>query len=74
MIIKDPYKNWDNSYSEILRELDSTGEPPTAILSHQEFYDILCEYVEKAVKDKDAAFQAEAMGYLRLFKENYHLK
>ncbi len=51
-----------------------TGEPPTAFLSYQEFYDILCEYVEKAMKDKDAAFQNEARGYLRLFQENHHLK
>ena len=51
-----------------------TGEPPTTFLSYQEFYDILCEYVEKAIKDKDAAFQTEARKYLHLFKEKHNLK
>lgn len=52
----------------------NTSEPPTTILSYQEFYDILCEYVERAIKDKDAAFQIEARSYLRLFKEKHNLK
>ena len=51
-----------------------TGEPPTTILSYQEFYDILCEYVEKAIKEKDAAFQTEARKYIHLFKEKHNLK
>lgn len=51
-----------------------TGEPPTTLLSYQEFYDILCEYVEGAIKDKDAVFQAQARKYLLLFKEKYNLK
>lgn len=51
-----------------------TGEPPTTLLSYQEFYDILCEYVEGAIKNKDAVFQAQARKYLLLFKEKYNLK
>ena len=51
-----------------------TGEPPTTFLSYQEFYDILCEYVEKAIKDKGSAFQDEARKYLCLFKERYNLR
>lgn len=51
-----------------------TGEPPAAFLSYQEFYDILCGYVEKAIKEKDAEFRTEARKYLRLFKEKYNLK
>ena len=50
------------------------SEPPTALLSYQELYDILCEYVEKAMKDKDADFQTEARKYLLLFKEKHNLK
>ena len=49
------------------------SEPPTTLLSYQEFYDVLCEYVEKAIKDKDASFQDEAREYLHLFKGNHNL-
>ena len=51
-----------------------TGEPPTTFLTYQEFYDILCEYVERTIKDKDAELQNEARNYLLLFKEKYNLK
>ena len=51
-----------------------TGESPTTFLTYQEFYDILCEYVERTIKDKDAEFQTEARKYLLLYKENYNLK
>ena len=52
----------------------NTSEPPTTILSYQDFYDILCKYVEKAITDKDEAFQTEARKYLLLFKEKHNLK
>ncbi|MCR5307068.1 MAG: hypothetical protein K6E36_11260 [Oscillospiraceae bacterium] len=44
------------------------------ILTYQEFYDFLRKYVEEAIIDMDAEFQAEARKYLLLFKERYHLK
>ena len=57
----------------VFDEAFNMSEPPTTLLSYQEFYDVLCEYVEKAIKDKDASFQDEAREYLHLFKENHNL-
>ena len=58
----------------IFDEALNMSETPTTLLSYQEFYDVLCEYVEKAIKDKDADFQTEARKYLLLFKEKHNLK
>ena len=58
----------------VFDEALNMSEPPTTLLSYQEFYDVLCEYVEKAIKDKDADFQTEARKYLLLFKEKHNLK
>ena len=58
----------------VFDECFDTGEPPAAILSYQEFYDILCEYVENAIQNKDAAFKILARTYLLLFKERHNLK
>ena len=57
----------------VFDEAFNMSEPPTTLLSYQEFYDVLCEYVEKAIKDKDASFQDEAREYLHLFKGNHNL-
>ena len=58
----------------VFDEAFNMSEPPTTLLSYQEFYDVLCEYVEKAIKGKDASFQDETRKYLLLFKEKHNLK
>ncbi len=58
----------------VFDEALNISEPTTTLLSYQEFYDVLCEYVEKTIKDKDADFQTEARKYLLLFKEKHNLK
>ena len=48
------------------------GDP--IIMSYQEFYALLCCYVEIRIADESEAFQTTARTYLNALKEKYHLK
>ncbi len=47
------------------------GDP--VIMSYQEFYEVLCHYVEKRIENENEEIKATARGYLKNFQERYHL-
>ena len=48
-------------------------EDEPEFLSYQEFYDILSEYVEEAIKDMGEDYKSTARQHLKTFKEKYNL-
>ena len=47
------------------------GDP--VIMSYQEFYEVLCHYVEKRIVNENEEIKATARNYLNHFKERYRL-
>ncbi len=52
-------------------ECEWAGDP--VIMSYQEFYEVLCHYVEIRIAAENEEIQSAARGYLKNFQERYHL-
>lgn len=63
-------KRFQGAYMAYI-ECERAGDP--VIMSYQEFYEVLCHYVEKRIENENEEIKATARNYLNHFKERYRL-